>query len=466
MDNHGQRHLKIGKKERQQAPRSSHGDWAPAADRSDPIALLQAQDESRVQQLVPIKYGRMVESPFAFLRGSAVVMAGDLASTPISGIDALLCGDAHLSNFGLFATPERKLVFDLNDFDEAYPGAWEWDVKRLAASAVVAGRDNGFSDKFCRQVAETVARTYQDSMARFSHEATLDMWYYHVDAEAAQAVFDRAASKRGRKRASKLIAKARTKTQARTLAKLTDVVDGKRRILSEPPLLVPFRDFSSMKAIAEDGELKQVAQRSIEDSWRQYLESMSDERRYLLQRYHIVDGALRVGGVGSVGTRCFILLLEARNSDDAIILQLKEAGASVLEPYFGRKSYRTHAERVVIGQRLVQASSDMFLGWHKGGVSGLDFYWRQLKDMKGSADVANMDKESFKTYLTLCTWCLARAHARTGSPTETSGYLGTNDTFANAIGKFAVTYADQTEQDHQALVDAVKSGRVEAEEGI
>jgi len=466
MQGHRERHLQMGKATRKQAPRSSHGDWTPAADRPDPISLLQAQDESRVQELVPIKYGRMSASPFAFLRGSAVVMASDLASTPASGINALLCGDAHLSNFGLFATPERKLVFDLNDFDEVFPGAWEWDLKRLAASAAVAGRSNGYSDKFCRQVAETVAATYQESMDRFSRASTLDMWYYHVDAEAVQKVFDKAASKKGRKRAEKLIAKARTKTQEQTLAKITDVAGGKRRIVSDPPLLVPFREFSQAEQFIDDEKLQLIAEKSVEDAWRQYLESLPDDRRFLLKRYHIVDGALRVGGVGSVGTRCLILLLEARNVDDAIILQLKEAGPSVLEPYFSRRSYRTHAERVVIGQHLIQASSDMFLGWHTSGLSNLDFYWRQLKDMKGSADVENMDEESFATYLGLCTWSLARAHARSGDSTAVAGYIGSNDTFARAIGGFAMSYADQTERDYKALTKAIKSGRVSAEAGI
>jgi hypothetical protein len=470
---HDTRQKKRGKESRKKAPRSAHGDWQPAADRPDPIALLQAQDEGRLQNLVPIKYGRMLESPFAFLRGSAVVMAADLASTPASGLKAILCGDAHLSNFGLFATPERKLVFDLNDFDEVYVGAWEWDLKRLAASAVVAGRENGFSDKVCLGVAESVASTYRDAMEWFSGASTLDMWYYHVDADEVQAVMEdkvSKVSKKTSKRSQKGIAKARGRTQAQTLAKMTDIVDGQRRIVSNPPLLVPFRDFQSQQhqelANFEEDELKLMARQSIENSWEQYLNSLPDERRYLLQRYRIIDGALRVGGVGSVGTRCAILLLEARNADDAIILQLKEAGPSVLEPYFPKQAYKQHAARVVIGQRLVQASSDMFLGWHTSDRNYRNYYWRQLKDMKGSADVEKMDRERFEGYLKLCTFCLARAHARTGSPTATSGYIGSNQSFAKAIGKFALRYADQTEADHQALVDAVKSGRVVAESGV
>jgi uncharacterized protein (DUF2252 family) len=459
----------MGKRARTEAPRSSHGDWRPAPDRPDPISLLQAQDQGRLQHLVPIKYGRMLESPFAFLRGSAVVMASDLASTPVSGLDAVLCGDAHLSNFGLFATPERTLVFDINDFDEVYVGAWEWDLKRLAASAVVAGRDNGFSNKTCRRSAETIATTYHEAMQRFSGASTLDMWYFQVKADEVQAVMDAKSSKKARKRSRKIIGKARRRTQAQTLAKLTEIKDGQRRIVSNPPLLVPFREFrSTFQELSkrEEADLKLLARRSLEGAWDQYLASLPDARRYLLQRYRIIDGALRVGGVGSVGTRCMILLLEARSTDDAIILQLKEAGPSVLEPYFAKQAYEQHGARVVIGQRLVQASSDMFLGWHTTDRSYLNFYWRQLKDMKGSADVEKMDEEDFEHYLKLCTLSLARAHARTGSPTATFSYIGSNQTFAKAIGKFAMSYADQTEADHQALVNAVKSGRISAETGI
>lgn len=458
-----------GKALRKKAPRSTHGDWKPAADRSDPIAILQAQDLGRLRHLVPIKYGRMLVSPFAFLRGSASVMASDLASAPVSGLDAVLCGDAHLSNFGLFATPERKLVFDLNDFDEVYVGAWEWDLKRLAASAVVAGRDNGFSDVYCLRVAEAVASTYRDAMERFSGASTLEMWYYHVDADDAQAAMSETVSEKARRRTEKGIAKARSRTQARTLAKLTDLVDGQRRIVSDPPLLVPYRDYDTVDHgfdRYDEEDLKRAARQSVEDEWAQYLESLPEERRFLLQRYRIVDGALRVGGVGSVGTRCSILLLQARSADDAIILQLKEAGPSVLEPYFSRRPYENHAARVVIGQRLVQATSDIFLGWHRGDRGYRDFYWRQLKDMKGSADVEKMGEKSYERYLKLCTYCLARAHARTGSSTAILSYIGTNETFAKAVGGFAMRYADQTEADHQALVDAVKAGRVAADTGI
>jgi uncharacterized protein (DUF2252 family) len=454
----------LGKSLRQQVPRVSHGGWEPAPDRPDPIKLLQEQDTSRLQHLIPIKYGRMLESPFAFLRGSAVVMASDLSASPTTGMKVVLCGDAHLSNFGIFATPERKLVFDINDFDEAYPGPWEWDLKRLAASAVVAGREIGFKESDCRDLAVTTTRTYQLSMTRFAQEQTLDVWYYHVDVDDVQKVFEQS-SKRGKKRTAKLVKKARTRTHQATMEKLTKIEAGRRRIISDPPLLVPFREWGMEKYLAED-ELNRITRQSVEDSWNQYLDSLPDERRYLLQEYQITDIALRVGGVGSVGTRCIIVLLEGGKKQDTLILQLKEAGPSILESFLGKGSYKSAGQRVVTGQRLMQAASDIFLGWHTTLFTDRDYYWRQLKDMKGSADVAGMDQASLRTYLGVCSVCLARAHARTGDEVGITAYLGKNDRFANAIADFAVAYADQTDRDYQALVDAEKSGRIIAERGV
>jgi uncharacterized protein (DUF2252 family) len=450
---------KMGKGLRERAPRSSHGDWAPAPDRPDPISLLQAQDEGRLEHLLPIKYGRMLASPFAFLRGSAAVMAADLALAPATGLHTQLCGDAHLSNFGVFATPERKLVFDINDFDETYPGPWEWDLKRLAASAVVAGRENGLKDKTSRKLTVAMAETYRWAMARFSEVPTLDVWYYHVDEADVLKVFE-ASSKRARKSAQKMVKKAHSRTQEQTLEKLTQVVDGRRRIVSDPPLLVPFSEYLSQE------EKDQITEQDVENTWLEYLDSLPPDRRQLLSRFRLVDGALRVGGVGSVGTRCGILLFEGGGQDDAIILQQKETGPSVLEPYLAPSTYANDAERVVQGQRLMQAASDIFLGWHQGWVTGSHYYWRQLKDMKGSFEVAALDETGFRTYVAVCSICLARAHARTGDAAAIRGYLGGNDSFAQAIGDFSVAYADQTERDFQALVDAVKSGRVEAETGI
>jgi uncharacterized protein (DUF2252 family) len=448
-----------------QAPRSSHGEWSPAPDRPDPLDLLQAQDEGRLQHLLPIKYGRMLESPFAFLRGSAVVMAADLAPTPRTGLEVVLCGDAHLSNFGVFATPERKLVFDINDFDETYPGPWEWDLKRLATSAVVAGRENGFGEKACRRMAVTVAETYQIAMERFAQMHALDVWYFHVDTEAVLAVFEAASSRKARKSAQKMIKKARSKTHQQTLERLTRVEAGRRWIISDPPLLVPLREMGLEQKLSDE-ELRWIGGDAIPSTWAHYLDSLPDERRYLLQQFRLVDAALRVGGVGSVGTHCWIVLLEGSAGDEWLLLQLKEAGRSVLGQYLDEHGPEKHAQRVVTGQHLMQAASDMFLGWHSSELSGREYYWRQLKDMKGSADVTGMDEDGFRTYVSLCSWCLARAHARTGDEAGIREYIGKNDAFAKAIAAFAAAYADQTERDHQALEDAVKSGRIAAEPGV
>jgi uncharacterized protein (DUF2252 family) len=450
---------RAGKALRKQVPRRSHGDWTPAPDRPAPIDLLQAQDEGRIQHLLPIKYGRMLASPFAFLRGSAVVMASDLAATPVTGVQTVLCGDAHLSNFGIFATPERQLVFDINDFDESYPGPWEWDLKRLAASAVVAGRENGFSEKECRRLAVTVSESYRKSMQRFAQARTLDVWYYHVEADTVLAVFEKYAMK-GAKSARKTVAKARTKTHEQTLEKLTKLVDGRRRIISDPPLLVRLAD------LLTEEQKSQVTEQDVARGWAAYIESLPEERRLLLSRFRITDAALRVGGVGSVGTRCTVVLLEGEAEDDALILQQKEAAPSVLEPYLAKRDYASPAQRVVVNQRVMQATSDIFLGWNHGLVTGTQYYWRQLKDMKGSFDVASLDEAGMRTYLGVCSVCLARAHARTGDAAAIWGYLGKGDAFDEAIGDFAIAYADQTERDHQALVEAVRSGRITAETGI
>ncbi|UCG26392.1 MAG: DUF2252 domain-containing protein [Chloroflexota bacterium] len=449
----------MGKALRSLVPLESHSQWVSSADRPDPISLLEEQDASRVQHLVPIKYGRMVSSPFAFLRGSAVVMAADLSTTSTSNLEVQLCGDAHLSNFGVFATPERKLVFDINDFDESHPGPFEWDLKRLAASAVVAGRANGFSDKVNRKLALATVEFYANAMRKLAKARTLDVWYFHVDADRVERAFERS-SKKAHKKARKMIGKAQTKTQEQTLEKLTHWVDGRRRFISEPPLLVPLDELIS------GDQMEQITAEQFESMWAEYLESLPEERRRLLSRFRATHSALRVGGVGSVGTKCWIMLLEGGAEDDAIILQQKEAGASVLEPYTGKSHYESPAQRVVQGQRLTQAASDIFLGWHRGAHTGTHYYWRQLKDMKGSLDVTGLDKKGFETYLHVCAACLARAHARTGDAAAISGYIGKGKTLAQAVAEFAVAYADQTEQDHQALVEAIESGRVTAETGI
>ncbi len=456
--------LKAGKALRQTIPFSSHGVWNPAPDRADPISQLQAQDQGRLKKLLPIKYGRMLESPFSFFRGSAVLMAADLANTPRTGIDVALCGDAHLSNFGVFASPERRLVFDVNDFDEVYPGPWEWDLKRLAASAVIAGRDNGFSEKNCRTLAAVVPNAYGKAMDTFSRMPTLEQWYYYVNADQVLEVFKRS-SKKGKKSAQKMVRKARMRTHVQTLEKLTTMVAGSRRIISDPPLLIPVREMGLEKYI-EEIELKKMSEQAIEHSWSGYLDSLPDERRYLLQRYEVVDVALRVGGVGSVGTRCLIVLLKGGAKDDYLLLQLKEAGASALAPYLATKNYESQAKRVVTGQQLMQATSDIFLGWHRTKLSEREFYWRQLKDMKGSADIAALDVDGLEAFLAVCAWCLARAHARTGDEIMIRGYLGTQNKLGKALVDFAVAYANQAERDYQTLVDAVNAGRIEAQIGI
>jgi uncharacterized protein (DUF2252 family) len=449
----------MGKALRRDVPISSHGDWSPAADRPDPISLLQAQDVGRLQHLLPIKYGRMVESAFAFLRGSAVVMAADLAGTPTSGLQVQLCGDAHISNFGVFATPERKLVFDVNDFDETHPGPWEWDLKRLAASAVVAGRENGFSKRENRAAAEVVVGAYAESMKQLSEATALEAWYYHVEVDDVQKVLAKA-SKEGKKGAKKMVRKAKTKTQAQTLEKITYIEAGQRRIISQPPLLVPFRELLS------EEEKEQLSAEKIREDWGEYVDSLPPDRRRLIGRYRPVDMALRVGGVGSVGTRCAIMILQGGSEDDALILQQKETGESVLETYLGQGEYDNPARRVVEGQRLMQASSDIFLGWHQGSITDVHYYWRQLKDMKGSVDVSTLDDDGLKTYVAVCAVCLARAHARAGDAAAISGYVGKGKSLGKAIANFAVAYADQTERDHQALVEAVASGRLTAETGV
>jgi len=454
---------KRGKELRKTVPRESHADWSPSEDRADPISLLQEQDASRVQHLVPIKYGRMLESAFAFFRGSAALMAADLKSSPTTGLLTFLCGDAHLSNFGIYASPERRMIFDINDFDEAYPGPWEWDLKRLAASAVIAGRDNGFKAKKCRKSAVTTVNAYRDAMQRLSKLSTVDVWYFNVPTSAVLRAFEHA-SKQARKSAKKMVEKASRKTQTRTLAKMTHLEDGRLRINSDPPLLVPVAELD-LTTVEIEGDVTVFKVETIYGGWREYVDSLPDHRKSLLRRYEPVDCALRVGGVGSVGTRCSIMLLQGEGPDDAILLQLKEAGTSVLEPYLPNASYASQGERVVTGQRLMQAISDIFLGWHTNQF-GVEYYWRQFKDLKGSAEIGELDEQGLSTYMKVCATCLARAHARTGDAAAIAGYIGKSAALSEAIADFSVTYADQAEDDYQALVQSVEEGRVEAQTGM
>ncbi|HLM91156.1 MAG TPA: DUF2252 domain-containing protein [Thermoplasmata archaeon] len=432
-----------GKALRGQVPRSAHAVWTPAKDRPDPVDLLLDADAHRVPSLVPIRYGRMSLSPFAFLRGAASVMAHDLSATPTTGIRTQLCGDAHLSNFGVFGTPERDQVFDVNDFDETLPGPWEWDVKRLATSLVVAGRQNGFSPGLNRKAARTAVRAYRERMGRFARERYLDTWYSHLDLENLGWGLKRG----GRKLMSRAVKKARRRTGLHAFPKMVKVVNGRYRIRDDPPLIVHYTN------PAHDEESRVFFDR--------YLATLPDERRMLLDRYHIVDVAQKVVGVGSVGTACSVLLLMAdRDVEDPLFLQLKQAGSSALEPYQGASPYANHAQRVVVGQHLMQEASDIFLGW--SSVRSEDFYVRQLRDMKFSSDVTTLGPKALLGQAALCGTALARAHARTGDPASISGYLGEKDVFDEAIAGFAVAYADQTERDYRTLMQAVQKGRVVA----
>ena len=441
-----------GKALRAKAPRTSHGEWASASNRPDPISLLEESNRTRVPELVPIRYGRMSLSPFAFLRGSAGIMAHDLANTPVTGIKLQICGDAHLSNFGFFATPERNLVFDVNDFDETLPGPWEWDVKRLAASIMVAGRQNGYTAQENRQSVVSSIGEYHSLMQQMASMCYVDVWYQHVDIEGLLAMVKRKEQERLQKQA----AKARRRTNLDTFPKLAEKVNGQYRIKDEPPLIVHVEVKSDVKKTEEH-----EAER-IKKAYEAYVRTLPDDRRVLLSKYNFVDFARKVVGVGSVGTRTWVLLLMAGgDGDDPLFLQVKEADASTLEPYAGKSAYANHGKRVVEGQQLMQEASDIFLGWTHGEV--VDLYVRQLRDMKLSEDIATMTKREFDQYARWCAMALARAHARSGDPAQISGYLGGNDLFEQAIALFAGAYADQTERDYAALLAAIKQGRIQAE---
>src|SRR5215213_7580315 len=446
---HQQRHER-GRAARRAAPRGSHAEWAPAPDRPDPIDLLEAQAMDRVPELLPIRYARMMASPFAFMRGAAIVMAHDLASTPKTGIQAQLCGDAHLLNFGAYASPERALLFDLNDFDETLAGPWEWDIKRLAASFVVAGRESGFDASDCREAAQASVASYRRRMAEFSEMGELEVWYSRVSEEEVRGLLSEAKNRKTTaKKLSKSVRKARSRDSLQALSKLTRLVDGRRTIIDDPPLLV---------RIPEGDEIRAQVYAILES----YKRTLQDDRRHLLERYHFVDAARKVVGVGSVGTRAYVVLLEGRDDEDPLFFQVKEEGASVLEGYLKSNTYEHHGHRVVAGQRLMQAASDIFLGWFRG-TEGRDFYWRQLKDMKGSADLENMLPDELALYAGICGWALARAHARSGDRVQIAAYLGKSERFDRAVADFAVAYADQNEQDYAALSAAVGSGRIVAD---
>jgi uncharacterized protein (DUF2252 family) len=445
-------------------PRGVHGEWQPrtAADR-DPVEILHQQATSRVQELVPIRYGRMLASPFAFYRGAAAVMADDLATTTSTGLSVQLCGDAHLANFGGFAAPDRAIVFDLNDFDETLPGPFEWDVKRLVASFAVAARDRDFPTGTGGHLARRVAHSYRESITSFSRMSRLDVWYARLDADELVGRWGDMVGAATLKRFNKTLKKARRRTGSRAFSRYTTMApDGSLRPLRHPPLVVPLEDLLQ-------GQDLSVAQGVLSDAYGRYLDSLSDDKRYLLSGYRVVGMARKVVGVGSVGTRCWIVLLVGRHDDlDDLVLQIKEADSSVLEPYLGRSAYDNHGRRVVEGQRLLQAASDSLLGWNRAtNLDGEtnDFYVRQMWDGKVSADLVALDIDGYGAYAEMCGWTLARAHARSGDSARISGYLGSGTRFDKAMADFADAYADQNEQDYSLLVEAVESGRLPSAAG-
>jgi uncharacterized protein (DUF2252 family) len=492
-----------GKQARDRTPPSSHSGWRPAAGRPDPVALLEEQDRTREPDLVPVRHGRMMVSPFTFYRGAAKIMAADLKETPVAGLGAQLCGDAHLSNFGMFASPERALLFDLNDFDETLPGPFEYDVKRMAASFVICGRNNGFSAADARAVALASVAAYREAMTEFAQMGTMDVWYAHYDENRLQQLIQGAvaeaakvekkdkkverkdkkaeaakAAKTAKKKeqadarqdkvikeaarlAEKNMAKAHTRDSTQALSKLCEVAGGQYRIVSQPPVIVPVRDLAATYGLSPDEVMP-----ALHEQFRSYRATLQDDRRRLLEKFEIVDAARKVVGVGSVGTRAFIVLLQGRDQKDPLFLQVKEATASVLEAYLPNSRFRQHGERVVQGQRMMQAVSDIFLGWTKGVDVTRNFYWRQLRDMKGSALVDLMAPVTLTFYARLCGWTLARAHARSGDPVALTSYLGSSDAFDRSIVDFSERYADQNEKDYEEFVGAVKSGRLEAVEGV
>ncbi len=457
-----------GRDARTATPRSSHAGWEPAHDRPDPLVLLEQQDATREPDLVPVRHGRMAVSPFTFYRGGARIMAVDLRDTPRAGLDVQLCGDAHLSNFGVFASPERNLLFDLNDFDETLPGPFEYDVARLAASFFIAGRNNGFTDAQSQNAALASVTSYREAMAEFAEMGTLAVWYARMQADeildlirSSATKQQQALRKRGEKNTEKNLAKARTRDSLSALSKLGEMVDGRYRIVSQPPIVIPARDLAPSMGLDAD-----EVQRALRDQLSAYRATLDDDHRHLLDRFEVIDVARKVVGVGSVGTRAFIALLEGRDQEDPLFLQVKEATNSVLEDSLPKSRYRHQGERVVNGQRMMQAASDIFLGWTKGRDVTRHFYWRQLRDMKGSAEVEGLQPEGLGFYGRICGWTLSRAHARSGDPIAIASYLGKRDRFDQAMADFAHRYADQNDRDYEAFVAAIRSGAIEAQEGV
>jgi uncharacterized protein (DUF2252 family) len=457
--------LARGKAAREALPRAFHATWRPAANRQDPVEVLRRQAQDRLIDVVPIRHGRMLASPFAFLRGSAAIMAADLAGTPATGLLTQLCGDAHLANFGLFASPERRLLFDINDFDETLPGPWEWDVKRLAASFEVAGRERGYAADDRRDIVTTAVRAYREGMARSTEMPVLDVWYDHITSDDVLAAAGEATrrgrlSQNDRNDFEEAVAKARTRGHRRAFGRLATEVDGELRISPGPPLIQPLRDLPGIDRAQMESWMGELV--------RSYRHSLADHF-HPLERFQWVDAALKVVGVGSAGKRVFILLFTGDDNNDALFLQVKEAHASALEAFAGRGCYDHHGQRIVAGQRLMQAASDIFLGWVSlRGPDGVlrDYYVQQLHDWKGAVDLARLEADGAEVYAELCGATLARAHARAGERFAIAAYLGRGDQFDEALAAFARVYADQTERDYEALQAAVKSGSLPAEMGL
>jgi uncharacterized protein (DUF2252 family) len=454
--------LARGKAARAEVPRSAHAVWAPPSAERDPVAVLEEQAQTRVPELVPIRHGRMLISPFTFYRGAAAIMAADLGGGPRTSLRAQLCGDAHLSNFGAFAAPDRRLVFSVNDFDETLAGPFEWDVKRLVASFAVAGRDRGL-DPAQREAANlAVARSYRTAMREFAAMRTLELWYARLDVDELAKRWTATATAKQRKRFDRNVAKTRAKDSLRASGRLAHIVDGRPRIISDPPLIVPIEELLEPEAAA-------ALEETVRAVIRHYRRTLPSDRRRLLERFRYADAARKVVGVGSVGTRAWIVLMLGADDDDPLFLQFKEAQPSVLEPHVGKSGFANHGQRVVEGQRLMQAASDIMLGWFRTtGIDGArrDFYVRQLWDGKGSALVELMEPDALAAYAEICAWTLAKAHARSGDPLAISGYLGSGDAFDRAMAAFAEDYADQNERDYAAFRAAVDSGRLAAETGL
>jgi uncharacterized protein (DUF2252 family) len=451
--------IERGRTARKRCPRSTVADWAPAADRVDPVSLLEQQNVRRDADLLPLRHQRMSASPFAFYRGSAIVMAADVGAGPHSGLVVQLCGDAHLANFGGFAAPDRQLVYDLNDFDETHPGPFEWDVQRLAASVVLAARHRGFSPEECRDMTLGTVRTYREAMSTFAAMSNLDVFYSRLDSSEIERWWAQEAGAKSLRRFEAMMAKGETKDRLRAQAKLTELVDGRRQFLSQPPLLVPADELT--------GEPVERVQLALDVVLAEYRETLPHASRRLLDRYRPTDLARKVVGVGSVGTRCWVALFEGRDDDDPLFLQVKEANASVLEQHTTSCDYPNHGQRVVEGQRLIQATTDVLLGWHRGvdfaGGGDRDYYARQLWDWKTTANLDTLRRRGLDAYSRLCGQVLARAHARSGDPVAIGAYLGTGVAFDEAMTTFAHAYADQAERDHASMVEAIESGRLVSE---